>query len=192
MRIWGTGILNSIRISLRAAMRGPITVQYPHEKLDVAERGRWAVTMTLDENGDHKCIACLACERACPDYIIKIDVTTGEDRSKHIDHWNYQLGACMMCGLCVEACTVDAIHMGKDYELATTDVGDLTYDLLTDVPAARIKRAERPDAPKPKTQQLCEDSAEVAKADAEADAAAAKVAGEDFSDSEPKESGCDV
>ncbi len=151
MSVWGTGILNGMRISFRNLLRGPITVKYPHEKVELPERSRWAVEIVRDEDGSHRCTACLACERACPDYIIRIDVTTGEDRSKHIDRWGYQIGACMMCGLCVEACPFDAIRMGHDYELARFRPEELDVALLTDTPAAGPKRkaadtpADRPE-----------------------------------------------
>lgn len=164
MRIYGTGILKSMRIGFRNMLRKPITMQYPHEKLTLPERARWALQQKYDEDGDHRCTACLACERACPDFIIKIETTTAEDRSKHIDHWRYEVGACMMCGLCVEACPFDAIEMGHDYELARTDPGELAYDLLTDTPAAKPKRkaaettaAEKPAAPAAKREALPRD-----------------------------------
>lgn len=150
MKIWGTGILNGLRIVMRNMRRGPITVQYPRERVELPERARWAVTMNFDEEGNHKCTACMACERACPDFIIKIDVTTDEARNKHIDSWGYELGACMMCGLCVEACPFDAIRMGHDYELATTNPDDLNTRLLHDAPrsqrppTARLQRSPRP------------------------------------------------
>lgn len=150
MSIWGTGLLKGMAITMRNMLRGTITVQYPREKVVLPERARWAVQMKYDEEGNHKCTACMACERACPDYIIKIDVTTAEDRSKHIDAYNYEIGACMMCGLCVEACPFDAIEMGKDYELARTSVDELKTRLLEDVPAATAKRKaanERPVRP---------------------------------------------
>jgi NADH-quinone oxidoreductase subunit I len=154
MSIWGTGILNGMRISFRNMLRGPITVQYPRQKVDLPERARWAVQMKLDDAGSHKCTGCLACEKACPDYIIKIDITTDEERNKHIDRWRYEIGACMMCGLCVEACPFDAIEQGHDYELARFSADELAVDLLTDVPVAKPKRAERPaPAPRPAAEQ---------------------------------------
>jgi len=150
MSIWGAGILNGMRISFRNMLRGPITVQYPRQRVELPERARWAVQMKLDDEGNQKCTACLACEKACPDYVIKIDVTTDEERNKHIDRWHYQLGACMMCGLCVEACPFDAIEQGHDYELARIDASELAVDLISDTPAAKPKRAERPaQQPKP-------------------------------------------
>jgi len=132
---------------MRNMFRGPITVQYPRERVELPERARWAVEMKYDEEGNHKCTGCYACERACPDYIIKIDITTDEDKNKHIDAWNYEIGACMMCGLCVEACPFDAIRMGHDYELARYNPAELKTVLLEDTDVAKPKRKERPAAP---------------------------------------------
>ena len=147
MKIYGSGILKSMLIAYRNMLRKPITVQYPHERVELPERSRWALAMKPDEHGEHKCTACIACERACPDYIIKIEFTTAEDRRKHIDHWRYEIGACMMCGLCVEACPYDAILMSHEYELARTDPNLLSIELLTDVPAVPIKRRPPVAAP---------------------------------------------
>jgi len=147
MRIYGSGILKSMRIAYRNMLRKPITVQYPHEKIELPERARWAVAMKCDEHGDHKCTACMACERACPDHIITLDFTTAEDRSKHIDRWGYEIGACMMCGLCVEACPFDAIEMSHSYELAVIDPAHLAVELLTDVPAVSAKRTAAAQPP---------------------------------------------
>lgn len=145
--MWGRGILNGLRITMRNLVRGPITVRYPYEKVELPERARWAVTPTYDANGAPKCTACMVCVRECPDNILALEVTTREDKSKHIEHYSYQVGACMMCGLCVEACPFDAIEMGHDYELARTDPAALAYDLLADVDAASPKRARPVETP---------------------------------------------
>lgn len=139
-RIYGWGMLRSMAIAYKNLFRRKITVQYPHRKLVLPERARWAVEHLFYDDGDPKCTACFICERTCPDCVIKIEATTAEDKSKHIDHWHYEIGACMMCGLCVEACPFDAIQMGHIYELARVDSSTLTVDLLTDVPAAQPKR----------------------------------------------------
>lgn len=147
-RFFPEGIFKTARIGFLNLFRPNITIMYPHERYQLPERARWAVEMIFDEEGNHACTGCLLCQNACPDFIIDIEVTTAEDRSKHIDHWKYQRGACMMCGLCVEACNFNAIRMGHDYELAFIDPADITIELLTDTPAAKPKRAERP-APAP-------------------------------------------
>jgi NADH-quinone oxidoreductase subunit I len=179
-RIYGYGLFRSMRISFRNFFRKPITVQYPHERVELPERSRWAVRMKYDEDGQHKCTACLACERACPDYIIQIDVTTGEARKKHIDRWRYEIGACMMCGLCVEACPFDAILMSHDYELARIDPATLVEDLLVDVAAVGPKRKE-PAAAMPVAEKAVPESA---------DAAPEPAAGAPDAPAAPTEEGC--
>jgi len=148
--MWGKGILTGMRITMRNLLRGPITVKYPYEKVELPERARWAVTPTYHEDGTPKCTACMACIKACPDHVLDLEVTTREDKTKHIERYSYELGACMMCGLCVEACPFDAIEMGHDYELARTSRDDLTIDLLADVDAASPKRGRPAPAPAPK------------------------------------------
>lgn len=138
--MWGLGLLNGLRISMRNMLRGPITVRYPHERAVLPERSRWAVRPKYFDDGTPKCTACMTCVKVCPDHILGLDVTVAEDKSKHIDRFTYEIGACMMCGLCVEACPFDAIKMSHDYELAVTDPSMLTENLLEDADAATSAR----------------------------------------------------
>lgn len=143
---WGLGLLKGMGVAFRNLVRGPITVQYPDERVELPERARWAVIPLYDDGGAARCTACMNCVRACPDAILRLASTTREDRTRHIERFDYEVGACMMCGLCVESCPFDAIAMGHDYELATTDVERMTVSLLADVGAAVAKR-ERPERP---------------------------------------------
>lgn len=138
--MWGTGLLNGLRISFRNLMRGPITLKYPYEKAELPERARWAVRPTYFADGSPKCTACLTCVKMCPDHILSLQVETREDRTKHIERFEYEIGACMMCGLCVEVCPYDAIRMSHEYELAVTDANALIENLLIDVEAATNAR----------------------------------------------------
>jgi NADH-quinone oxidoreductase subunit I len=110
--------------------------------------------------------------RACPDQCITLDVTTNEDKTKTIDSYVWEMGACMFCGLCEESCPFDALKMGHDYELATWDRTGLYRTLIAGEPAARPKRrSEAADAPTaPST------SAEPAVAAPSADAPATETA----------------
>lgn len=146
--MYGLGILKGMAITMRNMLRGSITVQYPDERLPIPERARWALAHKYDEFGAPKCTACMNCVRACPDDIIELTFTTAEDKTKHIDVYNYEIGACMLCGLCVESCPFDAIEMSSEYELAVGDPEGLTRTLLCDVDAASVKRAQpAPKAP---------------------------------------------
>ena len=138
--MWGKGLVTGLRISIRNMLRGPITVKYPYEKLELPERARWAVRPKYFEDGSPKCTACMTCVRTCPDHILSLDVETREDKTKHIDRFGYEIGACMMCGLCVEACPFDAILMSHEYELAVMDRSSLDEALLVDVDTASAQR----------------------------------------------------
>lgn len=144
--MWGRGLLNGLMIVLKNLGRGPITVQYPYEKLELPERARWAVRAKYFADGSPKCTACMTCVRTCPDHILSLDVETREDKSKHIDRFGYEIGACMMCGLCVESCPFDAICMSHEYELAVPDPALLSESLLEDVEAATAARHKQEKA----------------------------------------------
>ena len=138
------GIFRSLGIAFKNLFRPAITIRYPRVRAHIPDRARWAVEINYAEDGSHRCTACKACEKECPIDLICIDVDTGKDRRRHIKHWYYRRGGCMMCGLCVEACPTDAIRMGRDYELAHADPDLLEYDLLTDVAAYKRARMPRP------------------------------------------------
>jgi NADH-quinone oxidoreductase subunit I len=142
----GTGVLNGFRITFRNLLRGPITVQYPEKRVTLPERSRWAVRQRPNEDGSSRCTACLICVKECPDNVLYIETSTNEAGAKHIDRYVYEIGACMMCGLCVEACPFDAIEMSQEYELATRHSEDLVRVLLSDVDAASPRREKKGEA----------------------------------------------
>ena len=147
------GIFKVLGIVWKNLLRKNIVINYPWEKYPMPERARWSVQLKRDEEGCIKCTACGICEKTCPICAIKIDVTTDpETRDKHIDRWQYERGGCMMCGLCVEACPFDAIYQDTNIELAHADRDLLRIDLVTDVDAAKPKRAAAKPAPKPAAQ----------------------------------------
>jgi len=149
---WPSGLISAARIAAINLFRRNITIQYPKQRYDQPDRSRWAVEQVFDEAGMHRCTACKICEQSCSDKCIHIDVETREDKTKFIHAWNYERAACMMCGLCVEACPYGAIRMGHDYELAHSASAEKRIDLLREVEAIdpRKKQAadtqEAPDA----------------------------------------------
>ncbi len=113
--------------------RDVITEQYPDNinTLKMFDRFRGEVVMWHNENNEHRCTGCSACERACPNGTIEIlwkkvvNPETGKGR-RAIDKHIYHLGMCTMCGLCIEACPTNAIEWGQEYHHPTYDRTKLT------------------------------------------------------------------
>lgn len=112
-----------------------ITQQYPDNKdqLILPERFRGEVVMTHDENNEHACTGCTACELACPNGTIKIitkfDVTPEGKKKKALDTFIYHLELCTMCNLCIEACPTSAIKMAQTFEHSVFNRNELTKRL---------------------------------------------------------------
>lgn len=115
--------------------REKITQEYPDNRstLVLAERFRGEVVMLHDENNEHACTGCTACELACPNGTIKVvtkfDVTPEGKKKKAVDTFVYHLELCTMCNLCVEACPTAAITMAPNFEHSVFDRSQLTKQL---------------------------------------------------------------
>ncbi len=120
-----------------------ITQQYPDNRatLKMADRFRGEVVMPHDENNEHACTGCTACELACPNATIKIitkfDTTPEGKKKKALDTFVYHLELCTMCGLCVEACPTAAITMGQNFEHSVFDRTKLLKTL--NQPGSKLK-----------------------------------------------------
>lgn len=109
-----------------------ITEQYPDNRdtLKLADRFKGEVVMPHNENNEHRCTGCTACELACPNGTIKVitkfDITPEGKKKKAIDKLVYHLELCTMCNLCVTACPSDAIKMAQTFEHSVYDRNKLT------------------------------------------------------------------
>jgi NADH-quinone oxidoreductase subunit I len=66
------------------------------------------------------CIACDLCALACPENLIVVSSERNEHtRRKELTNFTYDLSRCMFCGLCEDACPVDALELTQDFELAS-------------------------------------------------------------------------
>ena len=100
-----------------------VTVRYPEERLEPADRFRGMFRFSFD-----RCIACKLCEAVCPAQAITIEAEPREDGSRRTTRYDIDMVKCIYCGLCQEACPVDAIVEGPNLEFATETREELLYD----------------------------------------------------------------
>ena len=70
---------------------------------------------------EQRCTGCASCAKYCPLGIIKIVTNRSgeamqEGQKYGLEVFDIDIGRCMFCGLCVEACPYDALHMGSTFE----------------------------------------------------------------------------
>jgi NADH-quinone oxidoreductase subunit I len=97
-----------------------VTEEYPRERPPVAERDRGAPRLNVHpESNETLCIACNLCALACPERLIVVGAERNEEtRRKELTTFTYDVSRCMFCGLCEDACPVDALELTQDFELA--------------------------------------------------------------------------
>ena len=115
--MFGIGILKGLSVTFKNLFRKSNTVQYPEERLPQHPRFRGEEFAWYEE----RCTGCASCAKYCPLGIIRIITDPSKEASAEggnysIEAFDIDLGRCMYCGLCVEACPYDALFMGSGFE----------------------------------------------------------------------------
>ena len=115
-------LLTGMRITLGQFFKPQVTVHYPHQSLKMAKRYRGHIVLVRDnDTGKSLCIACKACEKACPSDCIIVDGVKREgEKRKSVTEFKLDFTKCSLCAACVEVCPVDALDFSKEYNLAST------------------------------------------------------------------------
>ena len=124
-------LITGLLITLRTFLRRPVTVQYPHEKVQVFPSFRGRHGMVVEpETGKPRCVACLKCSTVCPSRCIKIefevDQKTGE---RQLKEYIVEALRCVYCGYCEEVCPVGAIVLTECFEYSGRSREDLIFNL---------------------------------------------------------------
>lgn len=117
-------LVKGMQVTGKEFLTPKITERYPEdrEKVHVPQRFRAILNLKYDADGRHKCIACGICERNCPNGTIAlktkmVDTPDGKKKKK-LDTYQYDLGSCTFCQLCVTSCPQNAIEFLNDFEQA--------------------------------------------------------------------------
>jgi NADH-quinone oxidoreductase subunit I len=141
MVMYGLGIAKGMLVTLRHfwgtyrfakdPFRGKaiVTTEYPDERLPLPERFRGRPEWLRNkETGLPACTACGVCIRACPHGCIVLESHMGPDKKRVVDKYTIDLGRCIMCGLCADACAFHSLAMSHEFELACYSRKSMDWD----------------------------------------------------------------
>lgn len=107
------------------------TLNYPEEKYNYSPRFKGSHVLTVKKDGSLRCTACMLCATNCPAQCITIEASEHEDPEVEKFPIKYEIDVlrCVYCGFCEEACPVDAVRMGPEWQTPGIAGSNFNYDI---------------------------------------------------------------
>ncbi len=138
-------LAEGLSVTLKHMFKKRHTVQYPEQRREYSPRFRGRHILYRHADGSEKCVGCYLCAAVCPSQCISLQAGENEQGKRFAEWYKIELGRCIFCGFCVEACPVEALDMTGNYELSCYTRDGLVYnkkDLLEALPGENPGRHE--------------------------------------------------
>ncbi len=122
------GLLAGIWKVFLHAFHRRVTIQYPEQKAPLAPRYRGRIVLSLDPDGQERCVACYLCAAACPVDCIALQATQDSTGRRFPAFFRINFSRCIFCGFCEEACPTYAIQLTPDVEMSEYRRENMVYE----------------------------------------------------------------
>jgi NADH-quinone oxidoreductase subunit I len=105
-----------------------VTIEYPEHMAPLAARYRGRIVLSLDPDGQERCVACYLCAAACPVDCIALQANEDATGRRFPQFFRINFSRCIFCGFCEEACPTYAIQLIPDVEMGEYRRSNLVYE----------------------------------------------------------------